>query len=171
MVARLAELRCSLVEAVHIPLIALVTGVTERTVVRRLNSAHGNMLVARVFEDDWPTTPLALGSLTVATAARANLEVEVAELTGLGVRAVRNRFSKTRGNTLLRNALPELSAALDDEELEEDLKGESEDGRVDEDGEDATEEDEPHLGGLARYLDADRSFTRWSWSEGFGRSL
>lgn len=105
---RLAELRCSLVERQHIDLLAVVTQLTERTVARRIDNEHGNVLVGNAFAREWPEEPERLAALNVATARRADLERELVDATGLSSRTVRRRLEQQHGRTLLANAFPEL---------------------------------------------------------------
>lgn len=132
---RLAKLRCSQWEGIDAALLALVVGLAERTVVKRMRSARGNTLIQTAFANEWPVDGDALGNLTVATARRAGLDVEIAAATGLGERAVRNRLARTPGQTLLMNAFQELPLDSDEEEDESDELDDDDDADDDDDGE------------------------------------
>jgi Protein kinase domain len=117
---RLAKLRCSQWEEIDAALLAIVVGLAERTVVKRMRSARGNTLIQTAFAKEWPVDGDALGGLTVATARRAGLDLELASATGLGERAVRNRLARAPGQTLLMNAFEELLLDSDEEDDETD---------------------------------------------------
>jgi hypothetical protein len=135
MLVRLGEFRCSQVDDEDIALLVTVTGLREQTVRRRLDKAHGNTLVASAFDAEWPTSPEELAELTVATARRAGLDLELAKVTELGERAVRNRLEREPGQMLIVNAFPELP-------LEDDDDTEDDDDEDDDDSEDGVEEEE-----------------------------
>ncbi len=116
---RLADLRCSLVEPRHVELLAAVTQLTERTVARRIEREHGNVLVVNAFANEWPEEPEQLAVLNVATARRADLVQELVAGTGLTRRTVRRRLEQEHGRTLLVNAFPELVSEDEDEDQDD----------------------------------------------------
>lgn len=130
MAQRLADTRCSLVDDDGAALIAAVTGLTQRVVRNRLNRAHGNTLVLNAFYEEWPNIVEQIRPITVALARDADLVVELAELTGLTRREIRDRIDSTPGRTLVGNAFPELEEASTDDDDDQD------------DEDDATDEDE-----------------------------
>jgi AraC-like DNA-binding protein len=103
--------------------IAVMTGLSERAVRHRLESAHGKTLVQNVFHEEWPTPDEpgalgasqasageavdALGTRTVADVRSQGDEHEVATVLGLGVREVRRTISDAHGKTLIRNLFAE----------------------------------------------------------------
>lgn len=124
MADRLADRRCSSLTDADVTLLASITGLSNRVVVRRLTSVHGNTLVGRALENDWPTDGPALSNVTVGQARRANLEDEIQAVTGLGLRSVRSRLQNQHGRMQLMNAFPELLDAEEDEEEEDEEEGE-----------------------------------------------
>lgn len=157
MLERLGEFRCSQVGDNDIALLVTLTGLREQTVVRRLNKAHGNTLVARAFQAEWPTSPEMLAELTVATARRAGLDLELADATGLGERAVRNRLEREAGQMLIMNAFPELP--LDDDD-DDDAEDDDDDDEQDDDSDsDESSERGPDTAELEQqFLDGRRRF-------------
>src|SRR3954470_16498924 len=76
--------------------IARVTGLSELTVRRRLDRAHGKMLVRNLFEADWPVdddNAETLGEMTAALARDEDHAGEIAKITGLGEATVRRRLN------------------------------------------------------------------------------
>jgi hypothetical protein len=104
--------------------IARVTGLTERTVRRRLEEAHGKGFLQNLFSDAWPSKAgedeapasdgdaedgrFAIGDLTAARARRnEDLVQRIAVLTGHGVRAVQRRLENAHGAARVRNIFRE----------------------------------------------------------------
>lgn len=154
MLERLGDVRCSQVGDTDVALLITITGLREQTVHRRLEKSHGNTLVSRAFEAEWPTSPEMLAELTVATARRAGLDRELAEATGLTERVVRNRLEREAGQMLILNAFSELD--LEDEDEDADYDGTDSDAD-DESGPTAETEELEHqfLDGRRRFEDAE----------------
>jgi len=97
--------------------VAEVTGLSEATVHRRLEEAHGNMLVRNLFEERWPSGEEegdddeidvdALGGMTAATARAGEREAKIAGVTGLSEATVRRRLEEAYGNTRVCNVFEE----------------------------------------------------------------
>ncbi len=102
--------------------LAQVTGWTQTKVTRRLGSVHGKVLVRNILpldgevhepppgeaetaEDD--ITYESIGDLTLSNVQALGLIEDVARLADLTPRQVNNRFTKHRGNMLVRRAFPE----------------------------------------------------------------
>jgi hypothetical protein len=87
--------------------IAEATGLSETTVRRRLEDAHGKTFVRNVFEREWPTEDgddvESLGDTTTAAAREDNKARAIAEATGLSEAGVRRRLEAAHGKTLVRN--------------------------------------------------------------------
>jgi Protein kinase domain len=156
MLERLGEVRCSQVGDQDIELLVTLTRLREQTVLKRLEKAHGNTLVSRAFEAEWPASPEMLAGLTVATARRAGLDLELAHATGLGERAVRNRLEREAGQMLVVNAFPELP--LEEEDGEGDAESDGADserasgaGKATDEGTDADEAEHQFLDGRRRF--------------------
>lgn len=106
--------------------LAEVTGLSARSVHRRLEAAHGRTLLLNCFEDRWPSPPNAetLGVLNVADAREHGLVAPLAELTGLSPKGVVRRLNAAHGRTLLANCFADRwpnneSRLLDADELAE----------------------------------------------------
>lgn len=91
--------------------IAVVTGLTETTVRRNLNDAHGKTLVRNVFVEHWPADnneheldSEELGEMTAAAARNDDRQADIAAVTGLTEATVRRRLNDvSHGKTLVRN--------------------------------------------------------------------
>jgi ATP-dependent helicase IRC3 len=82
--------------------IAEVTGLAIATVRAKLRDAHGRTKLRNVFVQ-WPDRAGELACWTAAFARERDAAAEIAAITGLGVRAVRQRLQDIRGNTLVQN--------------------------------------------------------------------
>ncbi len=96
------------------------TNLSQRAVRRRLNGAHGNTILKKLFTNELAQnegterdTVLNLFEHRVSWAHANNATEEIAKCTGLSTRAVNRRLNGARGNTLLKNI---FSAELDIEE-------------------------------------------------------
>ncbi len=102
--------------------LAQLTGWTQTKVTRRLGSVRGNVHVRNVLPLDGQAHELApgetetaeddityesIGDLTLSGVQTLGLVEEVARLADLTLRQVTNRFSRHRGNMLVRRAFPE----------------------------------------------------------------
>lgn len=105
---RLADLRCAAIDEDDLDRIVEVTWLNRPSIRKRLRDVHGNTRVRSAFSDEWPVDAEGLGRLTVSVARRGELEVELAEATGMSLRRVRNRLERQHGATRLDNAFPEL---------------------------------------------------------------
>ncbi len=83
--------------------IAEITGLAPSTVKRRLNQAHGRTYLRTCFEDRWPASPEAFEGKTAAWARDHELFDELAQVTGLIARTVKNRLQEAAGKTHVQN--------------------------------------------------------------------
>jgi hypothetical protein len=106
--------------------LAAVTGLSEASIRRRFEAAHGRTLLSNCFEDRWPPAPSAeiLGLLNVADARERGLVAAIAEVTGMTPKGVVRRLNAVHGRTLLANCFSdrwpeENNLLLDANELAE----------------------------------------------------
>ena len=78
--------------------IADLTGLTERTVRKRPDEAHGRTLARNLFDDRWPAEAEDFEGKSAAWARNAELFEELANLTGLTERVVRKRLQEAHGS-------------------------------------------------------------------------
>lgn len=135
MAVPLGDIKVTSADDRDLELVAVITGLSLRTVTGRHHRAHGNTLLRNLFSRDWPNEPERLGACTVAQARDAELVLEIAEATGLSDRIIRGRLKRTPGQTLVVNAFPEL----DDEDDDEDEEGDSDDWGGEETSQDTSE--------------------------------
>jgi hypothetical protein len=117
---RLGDLTASSADDEDLRLLANVTGLSERTVRRRCEGAHGNTLLRNLFERDWPREVEDLEHCTAALVRDVGLAPEIAEITGLSERKVSKRLSEAAGKTYVGTLFPELYGEDEEEEEEED---------------------------------------------------
>ncbi|CAN5191103.1 hypothetical protein BH09MYX1_BH09MYX1_11380 [soil metagenome] len=86
-----------------------LTGLERRVVTRRLNAAHGKMLLRTVFGEDWPSAvdfARKVGDNTAAEVLRRPiLLARVSEISGIPQGDLKRRFVRVHGNTLVSNVL------------------------------------------------------------------
>ena len=85
--------------------IADVAGLSKAAVRRRLEAAHGRMLVSNVFADRWPGNEGVddLGRMTAADARDGRKARRIAEVTRLAVGDVERELAAAHGRTLVCN--------------------------------------------------------------------
>jgi len=83
--------------------VAEVTGLSVRTVDKRLGDAHGRTLLRNLFEDEWPTEATDFEGKTSAWARDHQLFDELAAITGLTERTVRKKLGEAHGKTHVSN--------------------------------------------------------------------
>ena len=127
-----------------------LTELSHRSVIGRLNRAHGKMLLRNVFEEVWPTDAHfadETGRCTAAEALRTPiLLARVVAICGFSGAVVERQLAAAHGNSLIRNVLSEAwpTSEDDDEDNDEDN---DEDATSHDAHEDATDDDLNHEDG------------------------